>query len=125
MRWRFEDGSWIGGGEVKTSESRSEGSQQSRRLPVLFFARSLEESLGRVIAGGIGVVTVPGGGHLQLTGHQGGVTITSEQGRPVDVPLVELKEAVGAFKGQLLDLVRRELPWMFSHPEVGPWLRSS
>jgi hypothetical protein len=123
---RIPPGRWIvdNEGVAERSERQPETPSHTRRLPVLFFVRSLEESLSKVEGGGVAVVSVPGGGQLQLAGHDGCVAIVSEQGRRVDVSLSELKEAVAAFKQELIELLRSDLPWLISHPDLAPWLRS-
>jgi hypothetical protein len=111
-------------GVAGMTDDRADTARQTRRLPVLFFAHSLEESLSKAENGVVAVVSVPGGGRLQFTRQNGRVSITSEQGRYVDAAFSELKEAVAMFKRDLVEVLKRELPGLFTHPYVGPWLSS-
>jgi hypothetical protein len=112
-------------GVAERSAAPRETSRQTRSLPVLFFAHSLEESLGKAEHGAVGVTTVPDGGTLEITRRDGRASIRTEQGRTVEVSFRELQEALTRFKRDLLELVRRELPILLTDAHIGPWLRST
>jgi hypothetical protein len=113
------------GGAAQRSAAPPETSRQTRRLPVLFFAHSLQESLGEAQNGSVGVTTVPDGGRLEITKSGARALIVTEQGRRIEVSFLELQEALVRFKRDLLELVGREVPILLTDPRTGPWLRST